>query len=104
MSLERMRDVSDVVAESRSSHLQALQSVPSELLQLGAQLQNTLIEEPPIYITEGNLIRNGVNAQLDQMRQQSRDDVEWLASFEKQEKERTGINTLKVGFNKAFST
>ncbi|MBD2150820.1 DNA mismatch repair protein MutS [Pseudanabaena sp. FACHB-1277] len=102
MSLERMRDVSDVVVESRSSHLQALQSVPSELLQLGSQLQNTLIEEPPIYITEGNLIRNGVNAQLDQMRQQSRDDVEWLASFEKQEKERTGINTLKVGFNKAF--
>jgi DNA mismatch repair protein MutS len=102
MSLERMRDVSEVVANSRSQPLQSLQSVPSELLQLGAQLQSTLIEEPPIYITEGNLIRNGVNAQLDQMRQQSRDDVEWLASFEKQEKERTGINTLKVGFNKAF--
>jgi DNA mismatch repair protein MutS len=102
MSLERMRDVADVVAKSHSQYLTALQSVPSELLQLGSQLQKTLVEEPPIYITEGNIIRSGVNDQLDHLRQQSRDDVEWLAAFEKQEKERTGINTLKVGFNKAF--
>ena len=97
-----MRDVADVVARSNSRYLKALQSVPSELLQLGDQLQRTLVEEPPIYITEGNIIRSGVNEQLDRLRQQSRDDVEWLATFEKQEKERTGINTLKVGFNKAF--
>lgn len=102
VSLERMRDVADVVAKSNSIYLKALQSVPPELLQLGAQLQKTLVEEPPIYITEGNIIRSGVNEQLDFLRQQSRDDVEWLAAFEKQEKERTGINTLKVGFNKAF--
>ncbi|GBO54585.1 DNA mismatch repair protein MutS [Pseudanabaena sp. lw0831] len=102
MSLERMRDVADVVAKSNSRYLKSLQSVPSELLQLGSQLQRTLVEEPPIYITEGNIIRSGVNEQLDHLRQQSRDDVEWLAAFEKQEKERTGINTLKVGFNKAF--
>jgi len=102
VSLDRMRDVADVVAKSNSRYLKALQSVPSELLQLGAQLQKTLVEEPPIYITEGNIIRSGVNEQLDHLRQQSRDDVEWLAAFEKQEKERTGINTLKVGFNKAF--
>jgi DNA mismatch repair protein MutS len=102
MSLEKMRDVADVVANSNSRYLKALQSVPSELSQLGAQLQKTLIEEPPIYITEGNIIRSGVNEQLDHLRQQGRDDVEWLASFEKKEKERTGINTLKVGFNKAF--
>ncbi len=102
VSLERMRDVADVVARSNSRYLKVLQSVPAELLQLGDQLQRTLIEEPPIYITEGNIIRSGVNEQLDFLRQQSRDDVEWLAAFEKQEKERTGISTLKVGFNKAF--
>ncbi|TYQ30246.1 DNA mismatch repair protein MutS [Pseudanabaena sp. UWO310] len=102
MSLEKMRDVADVVARSNSRYLKALQSVPSVLLQLGDQLQKTLVEEPPIYITEGNIIRSGVNEQLDRLRQQSRDDVEWLSAFEKQEKERTGINTLKVGFNKAF--
>ncbi|PZO40557.1 MAG: DNA mismatch repair protein MutS [Pseudanabaena frigida] len=102
ISLERMRDVADVVAKTNSRYLKALQSVPSELIQLGIQLQRSLVEEPPIYITEGNLIRSGVNDRLDSLRQQSRDDVEWLASFEKQEKERTGISTLKVGFNKAF--
>ena len=102
ISLERMRDVADVVSKSNSRYLKVLQSVPSELLQMGLQLQKTLVEEPPIYITEGSIIRSGVNEQLDHLRQQSRDDVEWLATFEKQEKERTGINTLKVGFNKAF--
>jgi len=101
-SLTKTQELTFVVATGQSSYLQALQHLAPELQTLGDKLQQTLVDEPPILITEGNLIRAGINSQLDGLRQQNLDDVEWLANFEKQERERTGINTLKVGFNKAF--
>ena len=101
-SLEKTQELTFVVASGQTTYLKALQYIAPELQSLGDKLQQTLVDEPPILITEGNLIRTGVNPQLDGLRQQNLDDVEWLASFEKQERERTGINTLKVGFNKAF--
>jgi DNA mismatch repair protein MutS len=90
------------LAEAESPYLQALQYVPPELEQLGQTLRSHLVENPPLYLTEGHLIRDGVNAQLDDLRQQVADDQQWIAKLEPAERKRTGINTLKVGFNKAF--
>jgi len=53
-------------------------------------------------LTEGNLIRPGVNTQLDEFRQQVESDREWIRNLETTERERTGISTLKVGYNKTF--
>ncbi len=101
-SLTKTQELTFIVATGQTKYLQALQHLAPELQTLGTKLEQTLVDEPPILITEGNLIRAGINPQLDGLRQQNVDDVEWLANFEKQERERTGINTLKVGFNKAF--
>jgi DNA mismatch repair protein MutS len=101
-SLSKLAEVADVVTVAQSPYLTSLQTVPSEMEQLADLLSSTLVEEPPIYLTEGNLIRPGLNPQLDELRQQAVDDVDWLSALEKTERERTGINTLKVGFNKAF--
>jgi DNA mismatch repair protein MutS len=101
-SLGKLSTVADVVAEAKTPHLSALQTVSPELEQIADLLCSTLVEEPPIYLTDGNLIRTGINPQLDELKQQAIDDVEWLSTLEKTERERTGINTLKVGFNKAF--
>jgi DNA mismatch repair protein MutS len=60
------------------------------------------VESPPLYLTEGNLIRPGVNDELDSLREQVKGDQDWIAGLEPTERERTGISTLKVGFNKAF--
>ncbi len=101
-SLSKLAEVANVVISAQSPYLTSLQTVPPEMEQLADLLSSTLVEEPPIYLTEGNLIRPGISPQLDELRQQALDDVDWLSALEKTERERTGINTLKVGFNKAF--
>ncbi|PSR18517.1 DNA mismatch repair protein MutS [filamentous cyanobacterium CCP3] len=101
-SFLRLPDLAALAEKAKSPYLQALQYVPPELEQLGQTLRSHLVETPPLYLTEGHLIRDGVNAQLDDLRQQAVDDQKWIAELEPAERARTGISTLKVGFNKAF--
>ncbi|MBD2110541.1 MULTISPECIES: DNA mismatch repair protein MutS [Cyanophyceae] len=101
-SFLRLPDLAALAEKATSPYLQALQYVPPELEQLGQTLRSHLVETPPLYLTEGHLIRDGVNAQLDTLRQQAVDDQKWIAELEPAERQRTGISTLKVGFNKAF--
>ncbi len=101
-SFERLPDLAILVHRAESPYLQALQQVPPELETLGRSLRAHLVDNPPLYLTEGNLIRSGVNAQLDALRQQVEADQEWIRNLEVAERERTGIATLKVGYNKTF--
>ena len=101
-SFERLPELAALVEQAQSPYLKALQDVPPELEQLGQTLRAHIVENPPLYLTEGNLIRAGVNPQLDDLRQQISADQQWIAGLEAIERERSGINTLKVGFNKAF--
>ncbi|MBW4522432.1 MAG: DNA mismatch repair protein MutS [Scytolyngbya sp. HA4215-MV1] len=101
-SLEKLPDLSTLVAGCHAPYLCALQTTPPELEGLGTYLHAHLVETPPLYLTEGGLIRSGVNAHLDQMRQQVEADQQWIAELETTERKRTGIPTLKVGYNKTF--
>jgi DNA mismatch repair protein MutS len=101
-SLERLTDLAYLVRNGKSPYLIALQTVPLELDQLAQKLRAHLVETPPLILTEGNLIRDGVNSEIDHCRQQIATDQHWIADLERIERERTGISTLKVGFNKAF--
>ena len=69
---------------------------------LRQRLETTLVDQPPATARDGGLIRSGCHAELDQLRDISRGGKEWIARFQAQEIERTGIPTLKVGFNKVF--
>ena len=101
-SLDKLPDLGRLVEGTRSRYLQDLQIVPPVLEQLGQHLHAHLVETPPLYLTDGNLIRPGVNAQLDSLRQQVDADQEWIRNLEVAERDRTGIPTLKVGYNKTF--
>ena len=101
-SLERLKDLAYLVSECEAQYLQTLQSVPPTLDALAQRLQAHLVENPPLSLTEGNLIRTGVNDTLDRLRAQVESDQEWITNLEAEERDRTNINTLKVGFNKAF--
>ncbi len=101
-SLSRLPELSRLVAETHSPFLKALQKVPPVLEQLARKLQLHIVESPPIYLTEGGLIRPSVNPQLDERRSTVEEDHQWIANLEVEEKARTGISTLKVGFNKSF--
>ena len=101
-SLSRLPDLAELVAEGESPYLRSLQAVPPILEQLGKHLKAHLVEQPPLYLTEGDLIRPQIHAQLDSLRQQIADDEQWIAQLEVNERQRTGISTLKVGYNKTF--
>ncbi len=101
-SLERLPDLAAIALDTHSPYLTILQSVPPVLETLGQKLRAHLVDSPPIYLTEGNLIRAGVNGELDDLRQQIEDDQTWIKNLEVSERARTGIPTLKVGYSKTF--
>ncbi|OLQ56905.1 DNA mismatch repair protein MutS [Bacillus licheniformis] len=65
-------------------------------------LEEALYANPPLSLKEGNLIKDGYNQKLDEYRDASRNGKDWIARLEQQEREYTGIRSLKVGFNKVF--
>lgn len=101
-SLSRLPELSRLVADARSPFLRALQKVPPILEELALQIRGHVVESPPIHIKDGGLIRAGIHAQLDERRATVEDDQKWIANLEVDERARTGIPTLKVGFNKTF--
>jgi DNA mismatch repair protein MutS len=69
---------------------------------LVALIEKAINEEAPLQITEGNVIKDGYNEQLDHYREAMKNGKTWLAELEAREREATGIKTLKVGYNRVF--
>ncbi|MFS0778415.1 DNA mismatch repair protein MutS [Neobacillus sp. 3P2-tot-E-2] len=65
-------------------------------------LELAIVDNPPLSLKEGNIIRDEYNDQLDQYRYASRNGKTWIAQLEREEREKTGIKSLKVGFNRVF--
>ncbi len=65
-------------------------------------LRRALVDEPPVTIKEGGIIREGFNETLDELRLASRDGKAWLANLQEKERKRTGIDSLKIRFNNVF--
>lgn len=88
-------------------------SFPSELIQneaerldplpeMNQRISASLVEDPPLRIGEGKIFRDGFHAELDELREMSRDSKSWIARYQTELREETGIKTLKVGFNRMF--
>jgi DNA mismatch repair protein MutS len=101
-SFSRLPELSQLVAEARSPFLKVLQKVPPIVEELGKKLHAYLVEAPPTQLKEGGLIRSGVDRILDERKATVEADQHWIATLEVDERARTGIPTLKVGFNKTF--
>lgn len=65
-------------------------------------IKNAIVDEPPLALKEGNMIRDGYSPGLDELRQASRDGKQWIAQLQQEEIERTKIPSLKVRFNSVF--
>lgn len=67
-----------------------------------SEIDSVLVDEPPLAFTDGGIVRPGYSAALDELRDLARGGKEWIARYQAQEAEATGIPGLKVGFNKVF--
>ena len=101
-SLEKLPVLAALVSGARSPYLQILQSVPPNLDEIAADVRSHLVDKPSISLTDGGLIRSGINDRLDNRRKQVEDDQQWIANLEVTERLRTAIPSLKVGYSKNF--
>ncbi|MEB3279732.1 MAG: DNA mismatch repair protein MutS [Lyngbya sp.] len=101
-SLSKLPQLATLAEQGKSPYLKALQNIPQSLEKIAQKIINSLEESPPIALKEGGLIRSGVDANLDEMRSLAEDDLQWVKNLAVKERERTGIPTLKVEFNKTF--
>ena len=72
------------------------------LQDLYIKLKDAFVDDPPLQISDGGMFRDGYNAELDEAREIQRSGKTFIASLEAKERERTGIRTLKIGYNKVF--
>lgn len=73
-----------------------------EFTQLLTHIDTVLADDPPISITDGNIIKDGYNERLDEYRDALNNGQNWLAELQQRERQTTGLKTLKVGYNKVF--
>jgi DNA mismatch repair protein MutS len=90
------------ITARRSPLLRQLEADLELCPDLRETLDAALIEDPPLSARDGSIIKPGFNAELDELRHIMRGGKEWIARFQAEEITRTGINSLKVGFNKVF--
>ena len=81
---------------------QTLATLAGPLHELAEKLNAACVDEPPAHLREGGLIRDGFDKPLDEYRSLQRDANAWLADYQKQMIDETGIDRLKVGYNKVF--
>ena len=85
-----------------TERLRALHDSVDELADLRERIEKTIVPEPPISLSDGGAIQAGVDKELDELRDLSRNSKQFLAQIEQRERQRTGINSLKVKFNSIF--
>ncbi len=100
--LERLPQLAALLAKSTSPPLQALAQPWPELETIAALLRHNLLDTPPLTISEGGLIHDGVDPQLDGLRNQLDDQDAWLRGQEALERQTSGIPTLKLQYHRTF--
>jgi DNA mismatch repair protein MutS len=82
--------------------VQGIRGDLDELYEVAGWIADAIVPNPPITITEGGVIKDGYNQELDELRGMSRAGKGWIANLEVQERQRTGISSLKVRYNQVF--
>ena len=102
-SLEMLPHIKTVLHDlEQSGLLQKINEQLDSLQDIYALIDAAIIEEPPILVREGGIIKDGYDADIDTLRKAKTEGKNWLADLETSERERTGIKNLKIKYNKVF--
>ena len=101
-SLQCLPDLANLLVEK---HIHAIglhvENLP-DVSKLLAELERLIVDEPPVSVKNGGIIRDGIDAELDEIRGIARNAKAWLVDFQVSERQRLGIASLKVGYNRVF--
>lgn len=101
-TLRELPSIKDELCNIDTPLLNEIYSSLDDFSELEDLIENSIVEEPPFTLTDGDLIKPGYSEELDSLKLSIKDAKEWITGLETREKERTGIKNLKVGFNKVF--
>jgi DNA mismatch repair protein MutS len=102
VSLAKIPAARGILGRFAAERLRTLHGTIDELSDLRERIDKTLVPEPPISLSDGGVIAGGVEQELDELRDLSRNSKQYLAQIEQRERQRTGIASLKVKFNSIF--
>ncbi len=101
-SLLLLKPIKELFAHKKFKALKKVASEINPLLELKNTIEQAIIETPPVTILEGGLIQKGYNKELDELRNIADHGKDWLLNYQKKEREVSGINSLKISYNKVF--
>lgn len=101
-SLSRVPDIRQLLSGAESEAVRSILDQLDPLAELTDLLQRAIHPDAPLAITEGNIIRPGYSAQLDEYREASANGKQWILDMEQKEREETGIKNLRIPYNKVF--
>jgi DNA mismatch repair protein MutS len=101
-SLSKLPALRSALARFSAERLKTLHSSIDELGDLREWIDKTIVPEPPIVLSDGGVIQAGVDKELDELRNLSRNSKQYLAQIEQRERQHTGISSLKIKFNSIF--
>ncbi|RMH69263.1 MAG: DNA mismatch repair protein MutS [Bacteroidetes bacterium] len=101
-SLQHIPAIQTLLQDEPCATLQRIAGNLTRCQDVVDRIGQALIDEPPATMQEGGFIRDGYHAELDELRHIARSGKDWIARMQKKESERTGIPSLKVGYNKVF--
>ncbi len=101
-SLQSLPEVKSALRELTAPLVAELNDRIDEMPHIRGLIEKAIVDEPPLTLREGGIIKEGYDPDLDQLITVTRDGKRWIAKLEEEERQRTGINSLKVGFNSVF--
>lgn len=101
-STAQLPGIKTILSKAKSQMLKDLYGELDELQDIYAIIDKAIVDEPPISVTEGGLIKLGYDEEIDRLKTATTDGKNWVLKLEAEEREKTGIKGLKVGFNKVF--
>ena len=101
-SLEMLPPIKQLLSELSSQELKVIYDEFDILEDLNCLIQNSIVEEPPLAMKEGGIIKDGYHKDVDTYREAKSKGKNWLAQLEAEEREKTGIKNMKIKYNKVF--
>ena len=101
-SLEMLPYIKQILAEFKSPLLMQINKDMDPLSDITALIRNSIADDPPLAQKDGGIIREGYNEDVDKFRRSRTDGKKWLSELEARERERTGIKSLKIKYNRVF--
>lgn len=102
VSLAAIPELKSMLADFTTPAVAGIRDKLSAMPEVVDLIAQAIADDPPQNIMDGGFIRDGFDEDLDKLKSISRDAKKWIAALEQQERQKTGINTLKVGFNSVF--